>query len=482
VITSVRNPRVAAALKLHKRAFRERERAFLVEGAQVLGEALASGRAISSLFHTEPSGDLVRRAAESGAETIQVSEEILERLARTVTPQGFVGVAPFVDVPLPDLPDTPSCVALLHAVRDPGNAGTVLRSADAVGADAVVFTATSVDVYNEKAVRSSAGSLFHLPVVRGPETPEAIDALRARGMRILAMDAAGEADLYEQDLADPVAFVFGNEAWGLPDEVAALADDVVRVPLSGRAESLNLAAAATVCLFEWERQRREGRRAVLETIIAAAAHDIRSPLTAMKGIGHALATRWDQMTPQDRDLMLQGIQYDTDRLNAILRQLVDAARIAAGALDLYPERADVGKIVESISASLARDPDHSGVEWTGPAELVAFLDPERLQLVLEAFVESLVWWANAGPVTIDGRVEKGRLFVEARRAETRLSQEEADRLFLPRAPGSGSGSKIGLFVAQGIAAAQGGTASAVVTDGALGFRLDLPVPPPDPAA
>jgi K+-sensing histidine kinase KdpD len=296
-------------------------------------------------------------------------------------------------------------------------------------------------------------------------------------MRILAMDAAGEADLYEQDLADRVAFVFGNEAWGLPAEVAALADDVVRVPLAGRAESLNLAAAATVCLFEWERQRREGRRVVLETIIAAAAHDIRSPLTAMKGIGHALATRWDQMTPQDRDLMLQGIQYDTDRLNAILRQLVDAARIAAGALDLFPQRADVRKTVDAMSASLARAPDHAGVEWVGPDELVAFVDPERLQLVLEAFVETLVWWTNEGPVRIEGSLRNGRLIVEARRSETRLSQDEADRLFLPRAPGSGSGSKIGLFVAQGVAAAQGGTASALVADGALAFRLDLPVSP-----
>lgn len=481
MITSVRNPRIAGALKLHKRAFRERERTFLVEGAQVLAEAIGSGRGLSTLFHTEPSGDLVRRAAETGAETIQVSEDLLERLARTVTPQGFVGIAPFVDVPLETLSERPSCVALLHAVRDPGNAGTVLRSADAVGADAVVFTASSVDVYNEKTVRSSAGSLFHLPVVRGPETPQAIDALRSRGMRILAMDAGGEADLYEQDLADPVAFVFGNEAWGLPPEVAGLADDVVRVPLSGRAESLNLAAAATVCLFEWERQRREGRRAVLETIIAAAAHDIRSPLTAMKGIGHALATRWDQMTPQDRDMMLQGIQYDTDRLNAILRQLVDAARIAAGALDLFPERADVRKTVETISVSLSRDPDHAGVEWVGPDELVAFLDPERLQLVLEAFVESLVWWANEGPVRIVGAFRDGRLVVEARRDGTRLSQEEAERLFRPRAPGSGSGSKIGLFVAQGIAEAQSGTASAEVADGALAFRLDLPVPP-EPAA
>lgn len=477
MITSVRNPRVAAALKLHKRAFRERERAFLVEGAQVLGEAIASGRGLSTLFHNAPSSDLVRRAGETGADTIHVSQAVLERLTRTVTPQGFVGVAPFVDVALQAVSERPSCVALLHAVRDPGNAGTVLRSADAVGADAVVFTATSVDVYNEKTVRSSAGSLFHLPVVRGAETAHAIEALRSRGMRVLAMDAGGEADLYEQDLTDPVAFVFGNEAWGLPADVARLADDVVRVPLSRRTESLNLAAAATVCLFEWERQRRQGRRAVLESIVVAAAHDIRSPLTAMKGIGHALATRWDQMTPRDRNLMLQGIQHDTDRLNAILRQLVDAARIAAGSLDLFPERADVRKTVEAISASLAQDPDHAGLEWTGPDELVAFVDPERLQLVLEAFVESLAWWANEGPVRIQGRLREGRLIVDARRSETRLTQEEADRLFWPRAPGGGSGSKIGLFVARGVAAAQGGSASAVVADGDLAFRLDVAVPP-----
>ena len=314
-------------------------------------------------------------------------------------------------------------MALLHEVRDPGNAGTVLRSADAVGADAVVFSSSSVDVYNAKTVRASAGSLFHLPVVRGPDTASAIDALRARGMRILAMDADGEGDLYEQDLSDPVAFVFGNEAWGLPKEIAALADATVRVPITGRAESLNLAAAATVCLFEWERQRREGRRAVLETIIAAAAHDIRSPLTALKGIGHALATRWEQMTREDRELMLRGIQFDTDRLNAILRQLVDAARVAAGALDLFPQRTAVAQVVEEIATSLARDPDHVRVEWAGSDELNVFVDPERLRLVLEAFVESLVWWASEGPVRVEGRVRDGRLSVEARRAETELTQD-----------------------------------------------------------
>jgi RNA methyltransferase, TrmH family len=476
VITSVRNPKVAAALKLHKRAFRERERAFLVEGVQALGEALSMPRGgISALFHTEPSHPLVERARAGGVAATHVSDDVMARLAGTITPQGFVGVAEFLDVPFDDLPDEPAGVALLHEVRDPGNAGTVLRSADAVGADAVVFSSSSVDVYNAKTVRASAGSLFHLPVVRGSDTASAIAALRTRGMRILAMDADGEGDLYEEDLSDPVAFVFGNEAWGLPKEIAALADATVRVPITGRAESLNLAAAATVCLFEWERQRREGRRAVLETIIAAAAHDIRSPLTALKGIGHALATRWEQMTPKDRELMLRAIQFDTDRLNAILRQLVDAARVAAGALDLFPQRTSVAQVVEEIATSLARDPDHVRVEWDGD-DLNVFVDPERLRLVLEAFVESLVWWASEGPVRVEGRVRDGRLSVEARRAETELTQEQAERLFRPRAPGTGSGSKIGLFVALGVAEAQGGGVSARVVDGTLTFTLDLPLP------
>lgn len=475
MITSTRNPKIAAALKLHKRTFRERERRFLVEGAQAVGEALGRSNGLSSLFHTDPVHRLVERARASGIETVHVSDDVMARLTGTVTPQGLVGVAPFIDVGLDGLAGAPSCVAILHAVRDPGNAGTVLRSADAAGADAVVFSSASVDVYNAKTVRASAGSLFHLPVVRGVETEAAVDELRKRGLRILAMEASAEADLYEQDLADPVAFLFGNEAWGLPKEVAALADTVVRVPIARRAESLNLAAAATVCLFEWERQRREGRRAVLETIIAAAAHDIRSPLTAMKGLGHTLATRWDQISAEDRDLMLAGIEFDSDRMNAIVRQLVDAARVAAGAVDLFPERTDVGQMVEQIAASLARDPDHVPVRWTG-GDVVAFVDPERLRLVLEAFIESLVWWANEGPVLVDARLRDDRLFVEARRADTRLSQEEAERLFLPRAPGTGSGSKIGLFVAHGVANAQGGDVSARASDGELRFSLDLPIP------
>jgi signal transduction histidine kinase len=291
-------------------------------------------------------------------------------------------------------------------------------------------------------------------------------------MRVLAMDASGDADLYELDLTDPVAFVFGNEAWGLPRGVAALADATVRVPIAGRAESLNLAAAATICLFEWARHQREGRRAVLETIIAAAAHDIRSPLTAMKGFGHALVNRWDQMTDDQRAVVLTGIVYDTDRLNAILLQLVDAARLAAGSLELYPERVDVGRLVGQIAESLGRDPEHPPIVWQN-AKVEAFIDVDRLRLILEAFIESLVWWTNDGPVRVGASARDGRLVMTVSRRGTELEQEEAERLFRPRAPGAGAGSKIGLFVALGIAAAQGGTATVRVDDG-LSFVLDVP--------
>jgi signal transduction histidine kinase len=322
-------------------------------------------------------------------------------------------------------------------------------------------------------VRASAGSLFHLPVVRGPETVEAVEALRGRGCTVYAMDAEGDADLYELDLSNPITFLFGNEAWGLPKEIAKLADATVRVPIRGRAESLNLAAAATVCLFEWARQGREGRRTALEAVIASAAHDIRSPLTAMKGFGYALASRWEQMSEEHRTLMLQGIVYDTDRLNMIVRQLVDAARVTSGRLELLPERVDVGDLVARVGESLGRDPEHPGVVWEA-GEVVAFTDPERLRLVLEAFVEAEVWWASEGPVRVRGWIDGDRLHMEVARSGTELTQAAAETLFQPRAPGTGSGSKIGLFVAHGIAEAQGGSASVGVGED-LRFMLDVPL-------
>jgi len=268
-ITSLRSPRVKAARQLAKRAFRQRARSFLAEGPQSVGAALASGAEITELYVTAPAasrhGGLVAGAARQGAAVHPVSGEVMAELAQTVTPQGLLAVCRFIDIPLNQLASRlaaarPALVAVLANVRDPGNAGTVLRTADAAGADGVVFAGASVDPYNGKCVRAAAGSLFHLPVVAGGPLDAAVSALRGAGLAILAADGAGPARLDDPALAarlaGPAAWLFGNEAWGLPADLLALADEAVAVPIYGQAESLNLAAAAAVCLYASAREQR----------------------------------------------------------------------------------------------------------------------------------------------------------------------------------------------------------------------------------
>jgi TrmH family RNA methyltransferase len=178
-----------------------------------------------------------------------------------VTPQGLLAVCSFVAVPLASLiAARPALLVVLANVRDPGNAGTVLRTADAAGAQGVIFADSSVDPYNSKCVRSSAGSLFHLPVTAGGALSEVAAALRGAGLRLVAADGSASRRLDDLEssghLALPTAWLFGNEAWGLPGEALALADDAVAVPIYGRAESLNLAAAAAVCLYASARAQR----------------------------------------------------------------------------------------------------------------------------------------------------------------------------------------------------------------------------------
>ncbi|MGZ4131280.1 MAG: sensor histidine kinase [Actinomycetota bacterium] len=228
-----------------------------------------------------------------------------------------------------------------------------------------------------------------------------------------------------------------------------------------------------MCLFEWARQRREGARAALETVIASAAHDIRSPLTAMKGFSETLERRWEQLSAEQRGIMLAGIVYDTDRLNMIVRQLVDAARVAAGSIDLFPDRVDVADVVARIAAVRARDPDHPEIRWEGERP-TAFTDPDRLQMMLEAFVEAEAWWGSDGPILARATAAEGRLRVEVERGGVDLSPTDAEALFRPRAPGTGAGSKIGLFVARGVAEAEGGTADVSIADGVLRFVVDVP--------
>ncbi|MFD9718186.1 TrmH family RNA methyltransferase [Streptomyces sp. NPDC059076] len=270
-LISPRSTRVAAARRLAKRNFRGKDRLFLAEGPQAVREAAghrSDGVAtLSELFTTpeaaERYADIIDAAQEAGARIHLASEDVIADISTTVTPQGLVGVCRFVDSPFEEIVRSrPRLVAVLAHVRDPGNAGTVLRCADAAGADAVVFTDASVDLYNPKAVRASVGSHFHLPVAVGVPVETAIEQLKEAGVRVVAADGAGEDDLDDAldagTMGGPTAWVFGNEAWGLPEETRALADAVVRVPIHGKAESLNLATAAAVCLYASARAQRTG--------------------------------------------------------------------------------------------------------------------------------------------------------------------------------------------------------------------------------
>lgn len=254
-LSNPRSDRVRQVAALGRRAARDKRGRFVVEGPQAVRELLRyAAAATDALYLTDAAAarhtEIVAQARDAGVEPVRCTEQVLAAMADADHPQGLLAVARHVDVPLQEALDAVGedgfLVVLTH-VRDPGNAGTVLRGADAFGASAVVVSDSSVDVFNPKVVRSTAGSLFHLPVSLGTPVTELLEACRARGIRLLAADGAGATMLPDADLGRPHAWVLGNEAWGLEESVRALCDDVVAIPIR-RAESLNLAMAATVCL------------------------------------------------------------------------------------------------------------------------------------------------------------------------------------------------------------------------------------------
>lgn len=259
MIDNPRSPRVRAVAKLAKRDARSETGLFLLEGPQAVSEALTyRPELLVDLFATpmalERYSDIARGAAEAGLEVEFVSEVVLDAMADTVTPQGIIAVCRQFPTSLKDiLGSEPKLIAILEEVRDPGNAGTIIRAADAAGADAVILTGRSVDLYNPKVVRATTGSLFHLPVAVGSELEGVVEKIKGIGLQVIAADIKG-ADLLAARkagaLAAPTAWLFGNEARGLSDEHYALADWVITVPIYGHAESMNLATAASVCLYE----------------------------------------------------------------------------------------------------------------------------------------------------------------------------------------------------------------------------------------
>jgi len=257
-----RSARVAAARKLTRRSGRDAAGLFLAEGRQAVVEALADADGVREVFATEAAARAHADLLAGTAVPVRlVTHKAAAGLSETVTPQGLVAVCALRDVPASTVTAQPPRLAVaLAELADPGNAGTVLRTADACGAGAVVFGAGSADPYGGKAVRASAGSLFHVDVVRGAPLLPLIAAVREAGGTVLAADGGGEVALDEAArdgrLAGPVLWLFGNEARGVPAELAAAADARVRIPMRGRAESLNLAAAAAICLYTTQLAQR----------------------------------------------------------------------------------------------------------------------------------------------------------------------------------------------------------------------------------
>ncbi|WP_199786301.1 RNA methyltransferase [Streptomyces sp. AA4] len=243
-----RTPRVVAARKLTRRAEREKTGRFLAEGVNAVTSALAHGT-VHELFVTERAAAAHPSLVEAAPRVSPITERAAAGLSETVTPQGIVAVCSLVDRPLETVLASARLVVVLVDVAEPGNAGTVIRVADAAGADAVVLAGDTVDPHNGKSVRAAAGSTFHVPLARARNIPAVLTALRAAGLRTLAAHGYASASLETVRFGDPVAWIFGNEAHGLPEDVLSSVDEAVRIPLYGKAESLNLATAAAVCVY-----------------------------------------------------------------------------------------------------------------------------------------------------------------------------------------------------------------------------------------
>ena len=248
-----RSARVAAAVKLHRQVGRRRAGRFLAEGLNLVEAAAARGL-VRDVFATEAAAERYSSLLGAAQWPVHlVTERAAKALSDTVTPAGLVAVCEVPSTRLQDvLAGSPRLVAVPVEISEPGNAGTIIRIADAMGAAAVILGGHSVDPYNGKCLRASAGSIFSIPVVVAPDTHAAVSALRAAGLQVLATTVDGETSLDDarELLGKPTAWLFGPESHGLSAEIADGADHRVHIPMSGGAESLNVASAAAICLYQ----------------------------------------------------------------------------------------------------------------------------------------------------------------------------------------------------------------------------------------
>ena len=257
-LTGLQNPQVKAAAELKQKKYRQQQGLFLAEGLRTVEEAVHS-KTVVSIFYTAIDDDRTRCVLEEAAaqqlKLYCVSDAVMKKIADTDTPQGIIAVCKVQDVTLDKLLSKGEMLLVLDRVGDPGNLGTMLRTADAAGIGGVVLLKGCVDIYAPKTVRSSMGSLFHVPVVSGVAEDKFIAEAKDAGYELLVTSLEGADNLYKADLGGRIAFVMGNEAGGVSTSLLERADKRVFIPMAGRAESLNVAMAAGIVMFEALRRR-----------------------------------------------------------------------------------------------------------------------------------------------------------------------------------------------------------------------------------
>lgn len=476
-VLSARNARVQRLRRLaHRSRDRAAEGAFVLEGPALVAEALDAGVALEAAFAGPGApSELLARLDAAGVVVHQVADGVLEKVVTTVTPQPVAAVAPVCHRSVDELAAEPADRGLLVlvGVNDPGNAGTLLRVAEAAGWGGVVLCGDSVDPYNPKCVRASAGSLFRLPFAVGGGGIEVLDALGVAGVTRLATDPHGGDPVDEADLAGRVALVLGSEAHGLAPEEVGACDQRVTIPLAGEAESLNVAVAGAVVAFERSRRERragagagepdrERRRPAVDPTdaILAVRHELRSPLTSLEGFTKVLADRWDRVDDETKRDLFGQVRHDAHRVARLVQELLDATRLETGRLVLQRRPVElpglVARVVERVG-QVHPDAEVAVAFAEGFPRVPA--DPDRLEQVFTNLVENAVKYASPTGIRVEGRAGDDRVTVSVSDEGPGIPAVDLPRVFerfFRRDQAKPSGTGLGLWISRGLVEAHGG--------------------------
>jgi TrmH family RNA methyltransferase len=494
-VLSARNPRLQRLRRLaHRARDRADEGAFVVEGPGLVAEALDAGLAVEAVFAGPGAPpDLLARLDAAGIPVHVVADGTLEKVVTTVTPQPMAAVVARHDLDLGDLlaDAADDGLLVLAGVSDPGNAGTLVRAAEGAGWGGVVLCGGAVDPFNPKCVRSAAGSLFRVPFAVAGDVAAVLERLALTGVTSIATSSHDGDPWDEADLDGRVAVVLGNEAHGLDGDLAQACDRAVRIPLAGRAESLNVAVAGSVVAFERNRRRRAGgetptRRPAGDPAdaIQAVRHELRSPLTSLQGFTKVLADRWDRVDDATKKDLFGQIQHDAHRVSRLVSELLDATRLDSGRLLLQRKQVDLPVLVERVVERLRAEVDELSVAiaWSEGFPTVN-ADPDRLEQVFTNLIENAVKYASPIGIRVEGRAGPDRVTVSVSDQGDGIPAVDLPNVFekfYRRDRSRPSGIGLGLWISRGVVEAHGGQLTVTSQQGqGSTFSLTLPIVAPE---